>query len=109
MRAVRLTELGGPDRLHVARVPRPEPGPGQIAVRIVRAAFNRRDVYITQGLYPGIVLPCTLGSDGTGTVAALGDGVDGPGVGTHVVIDPQLGWVDGGAPVSGQSSILGMP
>jgi zinc-binding alcohol dehydrogenase/oxidoreductase len=109
MRAVRLTELGGPDRLHVARVPQPEPGPGQIAVRIVRAAFNRRDVYITQGLYPGIALPCTLGSDGAGTVAALGDGVDGPQPGTPVVIDPQLGWVDGGAPVSDASSILGMP
>ncbi len=109
MRAVRLTELGGPDRLHVARVARPEPGPGQIAVRIVRAAFNRRDVYITQGLYPGIALPCTLGSDGAGTVAALGDGVDGPQPGTPVVIDPQLGWVDGGTPVSDESSILGMP
>ena len=90
-------------------MPAVAPGPGQIAVRIARAAFNRRDVYITQGLYPAIALPCTLGSDGAGTVASLGDGVDGPPSGTPVVIDPQLGWVEGGPPVSDQSSILGMP
>jgi zinc-binding alcohol dehydrogenase/oxidoreductase len=109
MRAVRLAELGGPDRLHVADVRAVAPGPGQIAVRIARAAFNRRDVYITQGLYPAISLPCTLGSDGAGTVASLGDGVAGPPPGTPVVIDPQLGWVEGGPPVSDRSSILGMP
>ncbi len=109
MRAVRLAEVGGPDRLRVEHVPEPEPGPGEISVRISRAALNRRDVYITQGLYPGIALPCTLGSDGAGVVAKLGDGVDGPALDTSVVIDPQLHWVAGGMPVSDRSNILGMP
>jgi NADPH:quinone reductase-like Zn-dependent oxidoreductase len=91
MRAVRLNEIGGPEKLHVEDVPQPEPGPGEILVRVARAAYNRRDVYITQGLYPGIALPVTPGSDGAG------------------VINPQLRWVEGGAPVSASSSILGMP
>jgi len=109
MKAVRLNELGGPEKLHVETIPDPEPGAGEIAVKIHRAAYNRRDVFITQGLYPGIELPRTLGSDGAGVVAALGPGADGPPVGTPVVIDPMIGW--GGDPHiwTGQQSILGMP
>jgi len=109
MKAVRLNELGGPEKLHIETIPDPEPGAGEIAVKIHRAAYNRRDVFITQGLYPGIELPRTLGSDGAGVVAALGAGADGPPVGTPVVIDPMIGW--GGDPHvwSGQQSILGMP
>jgi zinc-binding alcohol dehydrogenase/oxidoreductase len=109
MKAVRLTELGGPEKLHIADVAQPEPGPGGILVRIKRAAFNRRDVFITQNLYPGIVLPRTLGSDGCGEVAALGPDVSGPPVGTPVVIDPQIGWDDDPATLNKNGSILGMP
>jgi NADPH:quinone reductase-like Zn-dependent oxidoreductase len=109
MKAVRLNELGGPEKLHVEDIPEPRPGRGQISVRISRAAFNRRDVYITQGLYPGIELPVTLGADGTGTVAELGEGVAGPAVGTPVVVDPQINWEEDGAPFSARSHILGMP
>ncbi len=109
MKAVRLNELGGPQNLHVEKIDRPRPAPGEVLVQIQRAAFNRRDVYITQNLYPGITLPRTLGSDGAGTVAALGEGVAGPAVGTAVVIDPDLGWQpDERVPKVG-GSILGMP
>jgi len=108
MRAVRLNELGGPEKLHVENVPDPQPGSGEVSVRIKRAAFNRRDVFITQGLYPGIELPKTLGSDGCGEVAALGEGVTGPAPGTPVVINPQLGWSEDEAFAS-HGSILGMP
>src|SRR5581483_7258572 len=94
MKAVRLTELGGPQRLHVEAVPAPEPAAGEVLVAIRRAAFNRRDVFITQGLYPAIQLPRTLGSDGAGVVAQLGADVSGLRVGVPVVIDPQLGWTD---------------
>lgn len=109
MKAVRLNELGGPHLLHVEDVAAPQPGAGEIVVRIERAALNRRDVYITQNLYPGIVLPRTLGSDGAGTVAALGDDVAGPPVGTPVVIDPDLGWQPGERVPAVSGSILGMP
>ncbi len=109
MKAVRLNELGGPEKLHVEEVADPQPGPGQILVKILRAAFNRRDVFITQGLYPGIELPKTLGSDGAGVVAALGSGVNGPAVGTAVVIDPQIGWSDTLGHAHKGASLLGMP
>ena len=76
MRAVRLHEIGGPQNLGVDEVPIPQPEPGEVLVRLEAAAFNRRDVFITQGRYPGIELPKTLGSDGAGEVAAIGDGVE---------------------------------
>jgi NADPH:quinone reductase-like Zn-dependent oxidoreductase len=109
MKAVRLNELGGPENLHIEDIPTPEPGPGQILVRIKRAAFNRRDVFITQNLYPGIVLPRTLGSDGCGEVAALGEGVSGFTVGAPVVINPELGWYGDGPLPDKSGDILGMP
>jgi NADPH:quinone reductase-like Zn-dependent oxidoreductase len=109
MKAVRLNELGGPEKLHVEEIADPVAGAGEIVVKISRAAFNRRDVFITQGLYPGIELPKTLGSDGAGVVAALGAGVSGPAVGTAVVIDPEIGWSDTLGHAYKGASVLGMP
>ena len=109
MRAVRLSELGGPQNLRVENVDDPKPAAGEVLVKIARAAFNRRDVFISQGLYPGIVLPCIPGSDGCGTVAALGDGVQAPAPGTRVVIDPTLGWGTDRRIWRKDTTILGMP
>jgi NADPH:quinone reductase-like Zn-dependent oxidoreductase len=109
MKAVRLNELGGPEKLHVEDIPKPKPAAGEILVNIKRAALNRRDVFITQGLYPGIELPKTLGSDGMGTVAELGDGVSEPKVGTRVVIDPTLNWGDDERVWRRDGGVLGMP
>jgi zinc-binding alcohol dehydrogenase/oxidoreductase len=81
VRAVRLNELGGPEKLHVEEIPQPEPAAGEVLIKLERAAFNRRDVFITQNLYPGITLPRTLGSDGYGKVAGLGEGAGAPPVG----------------------------
>ena len=109
MKAVRLTELGGPDKLHVEEIPDPKPGAGQILIRVTRAAFNRRDVFITQNLYPGIVLPATPGSDGCGTIAELGEGVEGFTLGSRVVINPDLGWTGEGPIPDRSGDLLGMP
>jgi zinc-binding alcohol dehydrogenase/oxidoreductase len=100
MRAVRLEEIGGPQNLRVEDVPRPEPSEGEVLVRLRAAAFNRRDVFITQGLYPGIKLPVTLGSDGAGILESTG---------AEVVIDPMLGWGDDPDVWDPQASLLGMP
>lgn len=108
MRAVRLNELGGPDKLHVEEIADPTPGSQEVCVRIKRAAFNRRDVFITQGLYPGIELPKTLGSDGCGEIAALGEQVSGLQIGAPVVINPQFGW-DDPSELPSDGNILGMP
>src|ERR1700688_709585 len=109
MRAVRLNELGEPEKLHVEEIERPVPGAGEILVKIRRAAFNRRDVFITQGLYPGIQLPAILGSDGCGAVAARGAGAVGPPVGAPVVINPMLGWGPDPNVWRPDSRVLGMP
>jgi zinc-binding alcohol dehydrogenase/oxidoreductase len=109
MKAVRLNELGGPQNLHVEDIPDPKPGPGEILVRVKRAAFNRRDVFITQNLYPGIVLPRTLGSDGCGEISALGEGVTGFEIGAPVVINPEMGWHGDGVLPETSGAILGMP
>src|SRR5579872_719508 len=108
MKAVRLHEIGGPQNLLVEEIEEPRPGPGEIVVRVQAAAFNHRDIFITQGLYPNISLPRTLGSDGAGVVAELGAKVDGPAVGTPVVIDPMLDWGDDPAIWGPNASILGM-
>jgi zinc-binding alcohol dehydrogenase/oxidoreductase len=110
MRAARLHEIGGPWSLRVEDIAIPEPGPGEVLVRLRAAALNRRDVFITQGLYPGIALPRTLGSDGAGEVAGHGQGAKAPPAGTEVMIDPMLGWgLSGDAWDPETSNILGMP
>lgn len=108
MQAVRLNELGGPEKLHLEEIAAPKAGPGEVSVRVERAAFNRRDVFITQNLYPGIVLPRTLGSDGAGMVAELGAGVSNVAIGAPVVINPELGWKSHET-IPNPSVILGMP
>ncbi len=97
MKAVRLHAVGEP--LRVEEVETPIPGADETRVRVRAAAFNRRDVFITQGLYPGIDLPRTLGSDGAGETED----------GRAVVIDPMLEWGDDPRVWSPQASILGMP
>lgn len=112
MRAVRIDAIDrehGPQQFHVADVDDPTPAPGEILVKIARAAFNRRDVFISQGLYPGIQLPCIPGSDGVGIVAALGTGAQGPAIGTRVVIDPTLNWGNDQRIWRRDSNLLGMP
>ncbi len=112
MKAIRLNELEGPESLSYEDVPDPEPGSGEIVVRLRNAALNRRDVFVTQGMYPGAkpdALPITLGSDGSGEVDAKGDGAEGPDEGTEVVINPALHWGDNPKVPGKDYRILGLP
>jgi NADPH:quinone reductase-like Zn-dependent oxidoreductase len=112
MKAVRLHELEGPEALSYEDVPDPEPDSGEIVVRLSNAALNRRDVFVTQGMYPGAkpeALPVILGSDGSGEVAARGDGADGPEEGAEVVINPALYWGDNPKVPGKEYRILGLP
>lgn len=109
MNAIVLRELGGPERLVLERVPEPQPGPGEVIVRLRAAALNHRDAWIRQGLYAGITLPIIPGSDGAGEVLAVGEGVDPTMLGNRVVINPSLDW-GGDSRVQGPSyRILGLP
>ena len=112
MKAVVLHELEGPEALSYEDFEDPEPGSGEIVVRLRNAALNRRDVFVTQGMYPGAkpdALPIILGSDGSGEVAAKGDGAEGPDEGTEVVINPALYWGDNPKVPGKEYRILGLP
>ncbi|MCA1715850.1 MAG: zinc-binding dehydrogenase [Actinobacteria bacterium] len=112
MKAVVLHELEGPEALSYEDVQDPEPGSGEIVVRLRNAALNRRDVFVTQGMYPGAkpdALPIILGSDGSGEVAAKGDGAEGPDEGAEVVINPALYWGDNPKVPGKEYRILGLP
>lgn len=107
MKALTLTQLGAPlslvDRGDLAAAA------GEVVVRLKAAALNRRDYWITQGMYPGIKVPVVLGSDGAGVVARVGDGVDPSWVGREVIVNPGLHWGDDEAVQSAAFTILGMP
>ncbi|GAA3556716.1 NADP-dependent oxidoreductase [Nonomuraea rosea] len=82
MNAVRVHAFGGPGVLTHERVARPEPGPGEVLIRVHAACLNPPDWYartafanIPDDLRPTIPLPFTPGSDASGVVAALGEGV----------------------------------
>jgi len=78
-------------------------------VSLKAAAFNRRDYWITQGMYPGLELPVIPGSDGAGIVASLGEGVEESWQDREVIINPGLDWGDDERVQSDQFQILGMP
>lgn len=112
MKAIRLHELEGPDKLVYEDVPEPEPGPGEAVVRLRAAALNRRDLFATYGQYPGVkqdILPKIPGSDGSGEVVARGEGAGGPDEGTEVVINPALYWGDDPRTPGKEYRILGIP
>jgi putative PIG3 family NAD(P)H quinone oxidoreductase len=85
MRAVVITEPGGPDVLQLAEVPDPAAGPGEALVEIVGAGVNRADLMQRQGLYPPPPgAPPYPGLECSGRITALGQGTDGWAVGDEV-------------------------
>jgi NADPH:quinone reductase-like Zn-dependent oxidoreductase len=89
VRAVRIHEDGGPEVLVLEDAPDPEPGPGQVLVRLRASALNHLDVWIRKGL-PSVPKPRILGADGAGVVEALGEGVTGFDLGERVVLNPGI-------------------
>ncbi|MBW4719628.1 NAD(P)H-quinone oxidoreductase [Saccharothrix obliqua] len=85
MRAIMIREPGGPDVLHWAEAPDPEPGPGEVLLTVAATAVNRADLLQRQGHYPPPPGASEiLGLECSGTVAALGPGVTGWQVGDEV-------------------------
>jgi NADPH:quinone reductase-like Zn-dependent oxidoreductase len=90
-RAVTFREFGGPEVLKVEQVPTPEPGPGEVLVRVEAVSVGRLlDVVARSGRHPyaKFEFPHVLGAEHAGTVAALGDGVEGVSVGARVAVFP---------------------
>ncbi len=76
MRAIEIAEPGGPEVLRPATRPVPEPGAGEILIRLAAAGVNRPDALQRAGAYPPPAGASDLpGLEGAGTVAAIGPGV----------------------------------
>ncbi|MBB1037450.1 quinone oxidoreductase family protein [Dietzia natronolimnaea] len=73
MRAVRISEHGGPDVLEPVELETPSPGPGEVLVRTTSIGVNYIDTYFREGIYQ-TALPYVPGSEGAGVVDALGVG-----------------------------------
>ena len=91
MKALCFYEHGELDVLQYTDVPDPEPGPGQVLIRVRACALNHLDIWIRRG-WPGLKLemPHWTGADVAGEIAALGEGVSGWEVGQRVVADPGI-------------------
>jgi len=92
MKSVFISAHGGPEVLEYGQRPTPEPGRGELSIRVKACALNHLDIWVRKGL-PGveIPLPHILGSDIAGIVDKLGKGVQHPKVGTPVIITPGIG------------------
>ncbi len=85
MRAVVVSEPGEPNVLRVDTVPDPEPGPGEVLVKVAATAVNRADCMQRQGNYPPPPGASPyLGLECSGTVAELGESVAGWNIGDEV-------------------------
>jgi NADPH:quinone reductase len=89
MRAIWVAKTGGPEALEYVEVPKPEPKPGQVLVRVHAIGVGKPDVLVRTGLYKWMPpLPTTLGIEATGHIASLGAGVQGLRVGEPVFVYP---------------------
>lgn len=91
MKAVRIHEFGGPHVLRYENAPRPGALAGEVLVRVHAASLNPPDLYLRDGYralppewQPDPSFPLILGTDISGVVAAIGDGVSGFSVGDEV-------------------------
>ncbi len=98
MKVLVLNEVKQP--LVLQEWPGPNAGEGQVIVKLRAAALNRRDYWITQGLYPGIRCPVILGSDGAGTADFKEK---------DVIINPGYNWGQRQEAQGGDFKILGTP
>jgi NADPH:quinone reductase-like Zn-dependent oxidoreductase len=99
VKAVRIHEDGGPDVLSYDDVPDPVAEAGEVLVALRAAGLNHLDIWVRKGL-PSVPKPRILGADGSGVVAALGEGVTGFGEDERVVVNP-------GIPHEGRITVIG--
>jgi NADPH:quinone reductase-like Zn-dependent oxidoreductase len=87
MKALAIDQYGGPEVMRIRDLPVPQPGPGEVLVRMEYSNVNPIDWKIREGylakMFP-VQFPRVLGRDGSGTITALGEGVTGFAVGDPV-------------------------
>jgi NADPH:quinone reductase-like Zn-dependent oxidoreductase len=90
MKAIRIHAFGGPEVLRYEDASKPQPGHGEILIRVIAAGVNPMDWKVRQGAIK-LPLPLTMGLDVAGIVDALGPGVDAFKSGDHVFAKVSLG------------------
>ena len=90
MKAIQIHETGGPETLKLAELPIPQPGLGQVLIRVEATGVNFIEIYFRKGVYKSS-LPFTPGSEAAGTVEELGPGVTGFAAGDAVASTSVLG------------------
>src|SRR6476646_1416607 len=90
MQAIRVHEKGGPEVLKFETVPTPQPGPGEVLIKVAAAGVNFIDIYYRLGQY-NVELPYTPGDEAAGTVEAVGEGVTEFKPGDHVAHCQKMG------------------
>lgn len=91
MLAYRIHAFGGPEKLRAEDVAPPSPGPGEILVRVRATSVNPVDTKVrSHGERYGLAPPITLGYDVSGTVEAVGEGVEDFAPGDEVFYSPDL-------------------
>lgn len=105
MKAIAFTEHGGLNVLQSRELPTPEPGPGEVLVKVEACGLNHLDLWTRQGLGIPIPMPHILGCEPVGTIAALGPGVETPHVGDFVVCSPGVSCGNCAACLSGNDSL----
>lgn len=94
MKAIRVHQTGGPEVMRLEEVGDPQPGRGQVVVRVKAAGVNPVDTYLRSGAYPiQAPLPYTPGLDAAGIVEAVGEGVARVRCGDRVYV----GWNQSGS------------
>ena len=79
-----------PGRIEMRDVPAPEPGPGEVLLRIRRIGICGSDIHVWRGKHPFTAYPVVQGHEYSGTVEAVGPGVSGVGLGTKATARPQV-------------------
>jgi NADPH2:quinone reductase len=90
MKAIQIQEPGGPEVLQLADLPIPQPGPGQVLIRIETTGVNFIEAYFRKGQYKAS-FPLVPGSEAAGTVEELGPGVTGFAAGELVASTAVMG------------------
>jgi NADPH:quinone reductase len=91
MKAMIIREFGGPEKLEACDMPKPEPGPGQVLVRVHAASINPVDYKIrSSGAWAQVPMPAILGYDAAGTVEAVGAQAKGLAVGDEVFYSARI-------------------
>src|ERR1700736_3822512 len=74
MKAIELTETGGPEVMHLREIPTPIPQESEVLIRVAVTGVNFIDLYVREGRY-GNELPFTPGQEAAGTVVAVGKSI----------------------------------